>query len=395
MKKTEKIKVLRVITRLNVGGPATHVILLNEGLNDGEFGSRLITGRCGEDEGDMRYFAEEKGVEPFVIPQLKRKIEFKDDLIAFSKIFNLIRKERPHVVHTHMSKAGTLGRLAATLLRVPVKVHTFHGHVFHSYFSPIGTKTALFIERIFARFTDNVITVSDSIKNDVCDRFKVADRAKTSVIGLGLDLDRFRRSGLLKGLLKKELKLDEGTLLVGIVGRLTAVKNHMLFLESARLLKEESPGLNVKFLIVGDGELRKELEKSVKILGIEDCVHFTGWRKDMPVIYADLDIVALTSLNEGTPLSLIEAMASGKAIVATSVGGVPNLIKNRETGLLVDSNNAAQLKEAIMTLLRDKGLRATLGQEGAKFVHERYSKERLVTDIKTLYKTLLKEKEII
>jgi len=395
MKKTEKIKILRVITRLNVGGPATHVILLNEGLNDGEFGSRLITGRCDKGEGDMNYLAKEKGVEPFVIPQLKRKIEFKDDLIAFAKIFNLIRKEKPHVVHTHMSKAGTLGRLAAICLGVPVKVHTFHGHVFHSYFSPLGTKTALFIERIFARFTDRVIAVSDSVKSDVCDQFRVTNKERTSVIGLGLDLDRFRRSGLLRGLLRKDLKLDEKALLVGIVGRLTAVKNHKLFLKSAQLLKKESPGLNLEFLVVGDGELRRDLEKYVTDLGIGSCVHFIGWRKDMPTVYSDLDIVALTSLNEGTPLSLIEAMASGKAVVATSVGGVPNLIKDGKTGLLVDSNNTAQLKEAIMALLCDERLRTTLGQEGAKFVCEKYSKERLVGDVKNLYKTLLKEKEII
>jgi len=390
---TKKIKIVRIITRLNIGGPALHAILLNEGLNDGEFDSRLIAGRCDKDEGDMAYLADEKGIGLVVIPQLKREIDIWNDLIAFIRIFKLIRKEKPHIVHTHMAKAGVLGRLAATLLRVPVKVHTFHGHVFHSYFGAAKTKTFLFIEKVIARFTDRIIVVSVKIKDEICERFKLTEKEKISVIGLGLDLKHFENKN--GNGFKKKLGINKDALLVGIIGRLTAVKNHRLFLDAIGLLKEEVPDLNAKFLIIGDGELREELENYATALNIKDWIRFVGWQKDMPAAYADLDIVALTSFNEGTPLALIEAAASQKAVIATSVGGVPDLIENEKTGLLINSNDPLQLKDAILTLLRDEQLRKRLGQAGRLHVSDSYSKERLIKDIRDFYKRLLLNKGII
>jgi len=392
---TEKIKIIRIITRLNIGGPAIHTILLNEGLNDGEFDSRLIAGRCDKDEGDMTYLADEQGINLIVIPQLKREIDIRNDLIAFIRIFNLIRKEKPHIVHTHMAKAGVLGRLAATLLRVPVKVHTFHGHVFHSYFSAAKTKTFLFIERIIAKFTDQIIVVSVKIKDEICERFRLTEKEKISVIGLGLDLKQFENISKNGNGFKKKLGINKDALLVGIIGRLTAVKNHRLFLDAIGLLKEEVPDLNANFLIIGDGELREELESYATALNIKDWIRFVGWQKDMPAVYADLDIVTLTSFNEGTPLALIEAAASQKAVIATSVGGVPDLFENGKTGLLIKSNDPLQLKDVILTLLRDEQLRKKLGQAGRLHVCDTYSKERLIKDIRNCYKRLLLNKGII
>lgn len=392
---TEKIKIIRIITRLNIGGPSIHTILLNEGLNDGEFDSRLIAGKCDKDEGNMAYLADEKGIDLIVIPQLKREIDVRNDLIAFIRIFNLIRKEKPHIVHTHMAKAGVLGRLAATLLCVPVKVHTFHGHVFHSYFGAVKTKTFLFIERIIAKFTDQIIVVSVKIKDEICERFKLTEKEKISVIGLGLDLKHFENRNKNGNGFKKKLGINKDALLVGIIGRLTAVKNHRLFLDAVGLLKEEVPDLNAKFLIIGDGELREELENYATALNIKDWIRFVGWQKDMPAAYADLDIVTLTSFNEGTPLALIEAAASQKAVIATSVGGVPDLIENEKTGLLINSNDPLQLKEAILTLLRDEQLRKKLGQAGRLHVCDSHSKERLIQDIRNCYKRLLLTKRIV
>jgi len=391
---SEKIKILRIITRLNIGGPAIHAILLNEGLNDATFNSRLAAGSCDEKEGDMGYLAKEKGLEVAIIPQLKRNITFKDDLIAFLRMFRLIKKEKPHIVHTHMAKAGTLGRIAAILAGTPIKVHTFHGHVFHSYFNSRDTRIFLLIERVIAKFTDRIIAISDLVKDEICNDFKVVDEKKASVIKLGLDLSKFQDIDKKRGSLKKELNIDKKTLLVGIIGRLTAVKNHKLFLDTIKLLKDEVPELNARFLIIGDGELRDFLEGYAHSLGIKDWVYFSGWRSDLSTVYADLDIVTLTSLNEGTPLCLIEAMASQKAVIATEVGGVSDLVENKTRGLLVSSNNKKGLKEAILTLLKDERLREEMARNGKDYVCTKYSKDRLVNDIGNLYKELLEKKGI-
>jgi len=388
-----KIRVLRIIARLNVGGPAIHAVLLSEGLNNDRFSSHLIAGKPEKEEGDMAYFAKERGVTVTTIPELGRHIRPWNDLVALFKIFRIIMKEKPDIVHTHTAKAGFIGRLAASLAGVPVKVHSFHGHVFHSYFGPVRTRVFIFIERLFGRFTDRIIVVSDSIKDDICGRFKIVDGSKVSVIGLGLDLDKFRDAAPLKGKFRKELNIGEEVVLTGIIGRLAPVKNHKLFLDSIALLDKEALDARARFLIIGDGELRKDLETYTAASGIGDRVSFIGWRRDLPAIYADLDLVALTSLNEGTPLSLIEAMASRKAIAATAVGGVPDLIIDGQTGLLVKSEDPAAFAKALSRLIGDKELRMWLGDEAAGFANSNFSKDRLVNDIKNLYEDLIAKKE--
>lgn len=345
----KKIKIVRIITRLNVGGPAIHTILLSEGMDKGDFETFLVSGRPDADEGDMSWLADEKGIKVEYIPQLGRKICLKD-LPAFLRILKLLWKIKPDIVHTHTAKAGTLGRIAAVLTGVPVKIHTFHGHVFDGYFSPAKTRIFIGIEKILGMFTDKVIVVSESVRREISGRLKIVPDKKCVVIKLGFDLGRFLDNGVLKGALRKEFKIGAGTLLVGIVGRLVPIKNHKMFLRVAGKVIDSMPGQELKFLIIGDGELRQYLEAEARRMGLENKSIFTGWIKDIAKVYADLDVVALTSLNEGTPVSLIEAMASARPVVATSVGGVADIIRDGENGLLAGSNDVDDFSDKVIFL---------------------------------------------
>jgi glycosyltransferase involved in cell wall biosynthesis len=386
-----KIKVLRIIARLNIGGPAIHTILLTEGLNKDKFDSLLVSGIVGDGEEDMSYLAEEKGIKPIIIPELGRKISFKNDLIAFWKLYKLIRRESPDIIHTHTAKAGTLGRLAGILynlvtgywLLVTGKqrcklIHTFHGHVLHSYFGKIMTWLFIWIERILARFTDRIIVVNERIKKDLLG-LGIGNPKKIAVIPLGLDLEK---------LLMISTNTNP-TPRVGIVGRLVSVKNHRMFLDAIRLFLTQHPTSNTQyqFFIVGDGELRDELENYAERLGIRDSVIFTGWQRDLERLYSDLDIITLTSLNEGTPVSLIEAMAAGKVVIATDVGGVKDLLDTTR-GILVKSEDVEGFAQGLSLLLNNEDLRKRIGQSGREFVKNRFTKERLIRDIENLYELL-------
>ncbi len=378
-------KILRIIARLNVGGPAIHVSLLSAGLNHGRYHTTLVAGSIGEHEGDMSYLAASYGVQPVFLPELGREIGWKNDVRALKQLMRLMRREKPDIVHTHTAKAGTLGRLAAMAAGVPVKVHTFHGHVFHSYFSPRKTRIFLAIERFLARRTDRIIVLSEQQAHEIADVYQVAPREKLSIIPLGFDLDGFLSAEQHRGKLRAELGLPSDALIVSIVGRLVPVKNHRLFFEMARRVAAELP--HAYFVIVGDGELRSALEEEAASLG--DRAHFLGWRRDLPVIYADSDVVALTSVNEGTPVALIEAMASGTPVVATRVGGVPDIVYNGETGIVVEPHNADALTAAVRELLSNSAQREKLGAAGRDSVRERFDKQRLIEDVTQLYDELL------
>lgn len=383
-KPDKRIRVLRIIARLNTGGPATHAILLNSGLDETRFKSHLVTGTVSGDERDMIEEARKKGVEPVVIPELKRELSLISDIRAFFKLYWIIRRLKPDIVHTHTAKAGTLGRLAAWLNHVPVKIHTFHGHVFHSYFGRLKTALFLAIEKTLAKFTDSIVVISPEQLKEIKDKYKVGREGKHHIIPLGLNLEPFLKPAANAGL-REELSLGRSTLLVGVIGRLVSVKNHRMFLEAAKKVKVAWPGMKVKFLIVGDGSLRGDLEAYARKLGIDRSVVFTGWRSDLSVVYEALDIVCITSLNEGTPISLIEAMASGKAVVSTDVGGVRDIVTHNETGLLSPSRDAEAFSKNLLELLLDEDKRAGMGREGRKFVSRKYSKKRLISDMEFLY----------
>jgi len=378
---------MHIIARLNIGGGSIYAILLTSGLDKERFESFLVSGTVGKNEGDMSYLAEQYGIKPIIIPELGREIGIKNDLFTLYKLYKLIKSQKPDIVHTHTAKAGTLGRIAAVLAGVPYKVHTFHGHVLHSYFGTVKTKVFIWIERILARFTSRIIVVSPLQYQELCHQIKIASADKFSIIRIGFDLEEFFNIGKYCGKLRKELNISENIPLVGIVGRLTAIKNHELFLRSAKRVLEKNT--NVKFVIVGGGELEAELKKVAVSLNIQDEVIFLGWRKDMLSIYADLDIVALTSLNEGTPVTLIEAMASGKAVVATSVGGVPDIVFDGQTGILVPSRDEEKFAKSIVNLLQDPSKRQDLGKHGREFAMDNYRKERLVANISKLYESLM------
>jgi glycosyltransferase involved in cell wall biosynthesis len=381
-----KIKVMRVIARLNIGGPAIHAILLTAGLDPARFESALVTGVEAAYEGNMLDLAAQKGVQPLVIPQLGRKISPLKDWVTLIKLYRFFRDWGPHIVHTHTAKAGTVGRLAARLAGVPVVVHTFHGHVFHDYFGPLQTRVFIGIERLLASLSDRIVTVSEGQRRELAD-YDVASLDKIAVVPLGFELDALLNCESLRGQLRQELGIPEGMALVGLVARLTAIKNHRLFLDAARLIvgaRQEAI-----FLIVGDGELRADLEAYVSELGLATRVIFTGWRRDLPRIYADLDLVALSSLNEGTPVSLIEAMAAAKPVVATRVGGVADVILDKESGYLVQSKDAEGLARGILDLLRAPDRAMEMGWVGRAAVHPKYASETLLANMEKLYLELL------
>ncbi len=381
-------KVFRIIGRLNVGGPAIHTVLLTDLLDAGRFQTRLITGVEGPTEGSMRYLAEERGVETTLIPEMSREISWRDDVVALVKLIALMRRERPDIIHTHTAKAGTLGRLAA-LIALPGRrkrvVHTFHGHVFHSYFSPRKTRFFIHIERMLARRTHRLIAVSERTKQELV-AYKIAPEDKIDVIPLGLDLEPFAQCAQHRGELRRELGLSPDCLLVGLVARLVPVKDVATFLQSASCVASSAP--NACFLIVGDGELREELEMQARALGLGAQVRFLGYRKDLARIYADLDIVALSSRNEGLPVSLIEAMASGCIVVSTAVGGVPDLIVEGETGFLAPPQNPGALTEAIERALSQTERWPAMQSRARASALGRFDISRLVADIERLYAKL-------
>jgi len=394
----KKIKILRIITRLNIGGPAIHTILLTEGLDKSRFESLLVYGSIGKDEADMLYYAHQKNVKPYFIPELKRELNSFNDLIAFKKIYNIIKIEKPDVIHTHTAKAGAIGRLAGIIYnflnrdkRINI-VHTFHGHIFNGYFSKFKAKVFILIEQFLALFTCKIITVSESVKNELVS-LHISKGSKITVIPLGFELDK-----LLDILIRGNAISD-----IGIVGRLVPIKNHRLFLEAAAKVIADSLKIQLRFKIIGDGELRRKLEDYSHKLNIDRQVDFLGWQKDLVNVYADLDIVALTSINEGTPVSLIEAMASGRAVVATDVGGVKDLLGEEvnagiksdanfrvlERGIIVKSADAFSFASALIFILQNDTLRRDIGEVARRFVKDRFTKERLIRDIENLYNSIL------
>lgn len=400
MPDAQHTRIVRIIARLNVGGPAKHVVWLTSGLEDAGYRSVLVAGSVPEGEDDMSYFAEQTGVTPFYIPEMSREISLKDAITTW-KLFRLLLRERPDIVHTHTAKAGTVGRVAGLLYRWltpgvligrsrPCKfVHTYHGHVFHSYYGRVTTTVFLAIERLLARcVTDRIVVVSEQQKAEINQTFRVGRTEQMKVIRLGLDLGIFANHETRRAKFRNELGVDDETVLVGIVGRLTEIKNHQMFLQVAARVKLEK----VRFVIVGDGSLREPLERQAQSLGLEKKVIFAGGRKDPEYFYPALDICALTSLNEGTPLTLIEAMANARPVIATSVGGVVDLLGN-ERGISVRPNDVDAFAAGLETLIKDKKLRDELGRRGFEFVDRNYRKERLLEDIKDLYGQLLNREQ--
>ncbi|GAB4474008.1 MAG: glycosyltransferase family 4 protein [Anaerolineae bacterium] len=381
------VRVLRIIARLNVGGPAIHVALLTAGLRDGVFHSELVAGRLNPGEGDMSYLARRLGVEPIILPTMQREINPLGDLRTLWHLVRLMRRYRPHVVHTHTAKAGFVGRFAALLVGVPAIVHTFHGHVFYGYFGRLKTGLFLWLERLSARYSDVILTLSEGLRRELI-AYRIAPPEKIRVIPLGFDLTPFADLDAVRGRFRAGLGLSTGTPLVGIIGRLVPVKNHELFLQAARQVHAAVP--EARFIVIGDGERRAALEQMTHDLGLDDRVIFTGWRQDLPAIYADLSLLVISSHNEGTPVSLIEAMACGVPVVSTAVGGVPDLLQGGRLGALVQPGDVDGLANAIIAaLLADPTDQVEQAREQ---VWQQYDGQRLAADMRALYGEILARK---
>jgi glycosyltransferase involved in cell wall biosynthesis len=341
----------------------------------------------------MGYLATQKGIEPLIIPELGRELSPLGDLRTILELVRILRRDQPHIVETHTAKAGAVGRLAARLAGVPLIIHVFHGHVFHSYFGPLKTRMFVNVERALARITDRIITISPAQRRDIVDVYRIAPPERVLTVPLGLDLEPFRRarqSG--HGRFRASLGVPAEAPLVGFAGRLTIVKNPALFVEAAKHVAGQVP--QARFVFVGDGELRATLEEQVDALRLGGHVIFAGWQVDMAAVYADLDLLALTSLNEGTPVTVIEALAAGVPVVATAVGGVPDVLKDQETGTLVPSGDAGALAQAIVGLLSAPERAQALARAGQGDVSDRFDLARLVGDMESLYFGLLQEKGI-
>jgi glycosyltransferase involved in cell wall biosynthesis len=396
------VRVLRLIARLNVGGPARHVVWLNQALSAAGFETLLVTGTVPAGEEDMSDFATARGVTPFVIPSMSRELSLRD----FSTIWQLWRlmvRFGPDIVHTHTAKAGAVGRIAgllyrfltpAALLGRPRRVrfvHTYHGHVFHSYYGVWKTRLFLAVERMLARLnTDRIVVLSDQQLREIHGVFGVGRRDQFAVVPLGIDFEDFRGDPGAGDALREELGVGRGETIVGIVGRLTSIKNQDLFLRVAAGARDLA-----RFVVYGDGGDRAMLERRGA------SAIFAGTR-EASAIYASLDVVALTSRNEGTPLALIEAMACGKPVISTAVGGVVDLLGSveeriaesgasfevRERGITAASDDEAGFAAGLRQLLRDEPLRRRLTERGRAYVENTHSKERLVMDILRLYREL-------
>jgi glycosyltransferase involved in cell wall biosynthesis len=380
------IRVARVIARLNIGGPAQHVIHLTARLSRDRFESVLLAGSETAAEGDMRDLAARCHVQPIAVPGLGRRVAPADDVRSLVFLIRFFRRFRPHVVHTHTAKAGAIGRLAARLTGVPVVVHTYHGHVFHGYFSPPMTSLFLAVERGLARSTSRLLTVSETVKREL-EGYGIGAPGQIGVIPLGLDLDRLFESEGSRGLVRRELGVEDGRPLVGMVARLVPIKRHEDFVAACGLVAARVP--DALFLVVGDGERRAEIEGLVRRQGLAERVRFLGWRKDLDRIYADLDVVVLASGNEGSPVALIEAMAAARPVVATRVGGVPDLVDHGVNGLLVRPGDVSAAAEAIVTLLGTPAGRRAMGEAGRRRVRDTHSVDRLVGDVERLYAELV------
>jgi len=396
----ENIKVLHIITRFDKGGSAQNTYLSLLGLRKKNYQLSLVSGLSLESE--MKYEeikAKEKdiqilkseGIEFTQCPFLLRRINIIKDLKAFFNIWRIIKKYNPLIVHTHSSKAGLMGRLAAKLAGTPIIVHTPHGHVFFGYFGPFKTKLFIIFEKLASRITDKIVALTNREKKDHI-LFKIAEEDKFSVIYSGIELNILKESSSEeKQNLKKELGIPENSLIVGTAGRLVPVKGPEFLVKASKYIISKYP--DTYFMFTGDGPLEQDLKRKALEMGISDNIIFLGWRDDLAKIISIYDIFVLPSLNEGMGRVLVEAMALGKSIVASNVGGIPDLVIHGKNGFLVPPKNPKELAKYIQVLLEDKDKREKMGLAG-KEIASNFTSERMVEKIANLYKKLLTQKYI-
>jgi glycosyltransferase involved in cell wall biosynthesis len=380
------VRVLRVIARLNVGGPAHHVTLLSAGLDPERYETLLLAGTTGAGEGSFDGLAEARGVLLRRVPGLGPALRPVDDLRALLALMRHVHRFRPDIVHTHTAKAGLLGRLAARITpgrRPSVVLHTYHGHVLRGYFSPRVTAVYRLLEQLLSRITTRLIGVSEATVDElVC--LGVAPRSKFVTVPIGLDLAPYLAVEP-DARWRTEFGMAPGALVLTFVGRLVPIKRVDLLIDA--VAQARATGVDVQLVIAGDGPLRPTLEARAAPLG--SAVRFLGFRGDLPAIAAGSDVAILTSDSEGTPVALIEAAAAGLPAIATDVGGVRDIVDDGVTGWLVQPGSVAALSAAIVRAVDRRDALSSMGVAARDHVRERFAADRLLADIDALYGELL------
>jgi glycosyltransferase involved in cell wall biosynthesis len=392
-------KILRIINRFNLGGPTYNAAYLSRYMPP-EFETLLVGGEKDDSEDSSEFIVKNLGLDPIIIPEMKREIDLKNDFEAYRKMVKIIEDFKPDIVHTHASKAGTIGRLAAANMKVPVIIHTFHGHVFHSYFGKMKTVMYKNIERNLARRSSTIIAISEKQKTELCLIHRICKPEKIRVVPLGFDLSRFTENMQDKrSTFRMRYNIADDELAIGIIGRLVPIKNHKLFIEASKIVLEKTQQ-KLRLFIIGDGEDRLNIESMAQKAEIPFIdamtsnaiapLTFTSWIQEIDVACAGLDIIALTSLNEGTPVSLIEAQAANKPIVTTNVGGIENVVIEGVTALLSHSKtDPNQFADLLLQLTENKERRDEMSRAGWEHVRNKFHYTRLVRDMTELYYELL------
>jgi len=391
----EKIRILRIINRFNIGGPTFNATFLTRFLSD-EYETMLVGGLPEEDESDSLHIPESYGIQPVLIEELVRTPSVSSDRKAYKRLKEIIKEYKPHIVHTHASKAGALGRKAADACNVPVIVHTFHGHVFHSYFGKVKTRLFKEIERNLAKKSDAIVAISERQREELCRIHKICKEEKTHVIPLGFDLQPFYDKRLSEREAKrKEFGLEEDHIAIAIIGRFAPIKNHNLFFDAMQIVLSKTEK-KLKLFVVGDGAERESIENRAEMLNNQfpETVRLTSWVTDIPTFNAGMDIICLTSNNEGTPVSLIEAQAACIPVISTDVGGVRDIVKDGDTGFVVPVNDADTFAEKVLELVENEKKRQKMSQNGWTFVKDTFHYNTLAANMDRLYKELLEKNEV-
>ena len=386
----EKIRVFRLMHRLNVGGPTYHAAFLTTFMNKERFDSRLYSGNVDETEKNGDYITREYGVDPIYVPGMYRKFSPLNDLKAFIFLVKEMKRFRPQVFHSHASKAGALGRVAAFITGVPIIVHTYHGNVFSGYWNSVINSSVRFVERSLAKISTRIIVISDRQYEEIITKYHISSPKKASTVYLGLDLEKFDAvDPKVRLVFRNKYHLNDQNVAVVIVGRLDSVKNHSLFLDMISIAKEKS-SKTINAFIIGDGALREDLMEKCNTLNLSYSyldnkpepadVHFLSWREDVDKLLSAMDVIALTSLNEGTPVSLIEGQAARLPVVSSNVGGVKDVVEDNGCNKIIDTFEPEDFAQELIDII-DSGIKKPDNSR----VIRKFSYTRLVNDIEKIY----------
>ena len=390
----KKIKILRIINRFNVGGPIHNAVMLSAFMPD-EYETLLVGGQPEENEASSIHIAEKYGIKPRILDDMKRQPNYINDKKALKQLKEIILAFKPDIVHTHASKAGALGRKAAIDCKVPIIVHTFHGHVFHSYFSWWKTKLYQTIEKRLAKKTTGIIAISEIQKNELSLKYTICKPEKIEIIQLGFDLRPFIENKTEhRTKTRAAVGLKDTEIAVAIIGRLAPIKNHDMFLKCISAVHEKTTK-KVVYFIVGGGEDFTSIDEKVSVLKAKGMdIRMTSWISDINIFNAGMDVICLTSKNEGTPVSIIEAQAAGIPFVATNVGGIKDIVSENNTGYLVELNDYEEFIEKLLCLIENENKRQKMSQKGWSFVQEKFQYTTLIAKTDSYYKFLLNQKNI-